>query len=227
MQELTGVKSAYPDIPAVKDVIPLFENYQKEKKAVVCGTRDFVVQDSKEGLFQGAGVGPYRAALPDVDGSPATLVKDSVQVTDRKGKGGTARDDGKGAMVGEGLKCGTVTYENGSVTLTYKDDRKPADAKELEAAYRYEGLLSSALSLHGDHANVFREVRGGKLVFHNPWGPAAHKHPKPIGAAEFVQFFESIGVNTRCRSRCADGGVAGRAGRVAWVRGGPSAGPRS
>lgn len=196
MEEITGVRSDYEAIPPVQDVIPTFEKWQKDKKAVVCGTKDFVQQNSKTGLFSGSGVGPYKAALPDVDGAPAELVKNSVEVTDKGGKGGRARDDGQGAMTGDAVQAGTVTYENGAVSLTYKDDRKPAQAGDLEARYRYEGLISSALNLHGDHAYIFQEVRDGKLLFHNPWGPAVPKQPKPVSPADFVAFFETVGVNS-------------------------------
>ncbi len=195
MEEITGTRSDYAGIPPVQDVIPTFEKWQKDKKAVVCGTKDFVQQNSKTGLFAGSGAGPYKATLPDLDGAPAELVKNSVEVTDKGGQGGRATDDGKGAIRGDAVKEGNVVYDSGSVSLTYQENKKPAKATDLEARYRYEGLLSSALNLHGDHAYIFREVRDGKLIFHNPWGPAASKHPKPVSAAEFVAFFESIGVN--------------------------------
>jgi len=119
-----------------------------------------------------------------------------VEVSDKDGHAGTARDDSKGAMKGDGLKEGTVRYDTGSVSLEYLEKSAPKNAKSLLATYRYQGLISSALNLHGDHAYIFREVRDGLLYFHNPWGPAAHKHPKGVSPSDFVRFFEKIAVNS-------------------------------
>ncbi len=195
MQAITGVRSVPEAIPAVKDVIPTFQKFQKDRKAVTCGTRDWVQQSSRKGLFSGSGDGPLAGTLTDVNGAAAELVKSSIRVSNPEGKSGAAVDDGKGKMSGGGVRSGSVAYPDGKVSLAYEKGKGPKAAADLEASYRYEGLLSSTLNLHGDHAYIFREVRDGLLYFHNPHGPAAHKHPKGISAADFVAYFETIGTN--------------------------------
>ena len=196
MEAITGVESVSGAMPSADEVVSHFEALQKDKKSVVCGTRDWVQQSSKAGLFSGSGDGPFTATLTDVDGAAAELEKNQVSVADKEGKAGTARDDGAGAMTGTNVDAGAVTYDSGAVSLTYKSGKGPAGAADLSATYRYEGMLSSSLNLHGNHAYIFREVKDGMLYFHNPWGPAAHKHPKGISAADFRSYFETIAVNT-------------------------------
>lgn len=194
MEEMTGVRSVHAAMPGTDQVLARFESWQKSKSAVVCGTRDQIDQTSVEGLLQPAGDG-FRGKLTDKEGGGASVKKSTVAIRDRKGPGGTARDDGKGALKGGSLDSGSVTYEGGNVDLVYKDGKGPAAAEDLVATYQFEGTLSASLNVHGDHAYVFREVKDGLLYFQNPWGPAASKHPKGLTPAQFRDLFETIGVN--------------------------------
>gem|GEM_PF-2042403 len=195
MESLTGVKSVRAAMPKEDDVVARFEQWQGENKAVVCGTRDWIQQTSKTGLFAGGGDGPYRGSLTDEQGKAAEIVKGTVNIRDAKGQGGTARDDSKGKLTGASVDSGTVAYDTGSTAITYKSKRGPGAPEDLEASYRFEGTLNQGLNIHGNHAYMFRGVKDGKLLFHNPWGPAAHKHPQPISASDFLSYFETIGIN--------------------------------
>lgn len=195
MEAITGVKSVSAAMPKVDDVVATFSQWQTENKAVVCGTRDWIQQTSKTGLLAGGGDGPYRGSLTDEQGKAAEIVKGTVYIKDSKGKGGTAADDKKGKLSGASVDTGSVAYDTGATALSYKQGLGPGSPEDLEASYRYEGALNQGLNVHGDHAYMFRGVKDGKLLFHNPWGPAAHKHPQPVSAAEFLAYFETIAVN--------------------------------
>lgn len=195
MEAITGVKSVRSAMPKEEDVIATFAQWHKENKAVVCGTRDWIQQSSKTGLFEGSGVGPYKGGLTDEQGMAAEVVKGTVKVKDAVGKGGTASDDKKGTLSGASVDSGSIAYDSGRASLTYKSGLAPAAAKDLEASYQFEGTLNQGLNVHGDHAYMFRGVEGETLLFHNPWGPAAHKHPKPMTAGQFREYFETIAVN--------------------------------
>ncbi len=195
MEALTGVRSARQAMPRERDVIARFEQFTAENKAVVCGTRDWIDQRRVEGLWSGEGSGPYTGTLTDKEGNDAEIVKDSVSIRDREGNSGQLRDDGDGGLTGNGLKDGSVAYDSGKTRFSYDEGKGPADPADLVTTYQFEGTLSASLNIHGNHAYVFREVKDGKLQFHNPWGPAAHKHPKPVSAREFLDLFETLGVN--------------------------------
>ena len=194
MEAMTGVRSVRAAMPRADQILDRFEGWQRDKSAVVCGTRDQIDQRSIEGLFQPAGDG-FRGRLVDKEGGGAEVKKNTVSIRDREGKGGTVRDDGKGGVSGSALQSGSVRYDGGDVELTYKDDKSPAAPADLVATYQFEGTLSSALNVHGDHAYVFREVKDGLLYFQNPWGPAASKHPKGMTPEQFRDLFETIGIN--------------------------------
>ncbi|MCB9737919.1 MAG: DUF4157 domain-containing protein [Deltaproteobacteria bacterium] len=194
MEEMTGVRSVQAAMPRPDQVLDRFAGFQREKSAVVCGTRDEIDQRSIEGLFQPAGDG-FRGKLVDKEGNGAEVKKNTVSIRDKEGKGGTVRDDGKGGIAGSGLQSGSVAYDGGSTELVYKEDRAPGAAEDLVATYQFEGTLSAALNVHSNHAYVFREVKDGLLYFQNPWGPAASKHPKGLTPEQFRDLFETIGVN--------------------------------
>jgi len=195
MESFTGVRSTRAAMPSEDKVVPMFEKWQAENKAVVCGTLDEIQQRSIEGIFEGTGSGPYRGTLKDKEGNAAEVKKNTLSIRDGEGNSGRIRDDGKGELNGSDLDNGTVNYDGGATAFTYKDDKGPAAAADLKATYEYEGTTSQDLNIHGDHAYIFREVKDGMLQFHNPWGPAAHKHPKPVTGAQFRQYFQTIGVN--------------------------------
>lgn len=194
MEAITGAKSDSPRIPAEDQVISLFEGYAKDKKAVcVCTVNN--IQERKAKLFAGADAGPYTATLPGSEGKSATVVEGSVSISDTVGKGGVARDDRQGGLSGASVASGSVTYKGGRTQLTYKDERAPASAADLEASYKYKGLVSASLNIYGNHAYMFVGVEGGKIVLANPWGSNPAWQPKPMTAAEFKTFFSSIDVN--------------------------------
>lgn len=192
MEVVTGVKSSYPSMPAEDKVIAMFETWQKEGKAVCCGSVDWIEKKSVGG-FAGAGDGPYTAKLPGSGTKAATLVEKSLRV--KGAVGGTARDVGDGAMSGPGLKEGKVTYKGADVSLTWDKDKGPKKTEDLVADYRFKRLVSEALNIYGNHAYMFVKVDGGKLHFANPWGPTESYQPKALEAKDFVKYFESIAVN--------------------------------
>lgn len=196
MQLFTGVKSVREAMPAEDDVVARFEQFQAENKAVVCGSRDEIAKRNMAGLLSGDEDGPFTGQLQNNDGAGAEVVKGSVRIRDTDGTAGTANDDRKGVLKGTHVAAGSVSYDNGSVELNYKEGKGPGTGDRLEASYEYEGTLSSSLNIHSNHAYIFREVKDGMLYFHNPWGPAAHKHPKPVSAGDFRQYFETVGVNS-------------------------------
>ncbi len=196
MQLFTGVRSVRESMPSADDVAAMFAGWQAENKAVVCGSRDWIDQRSVTGLIEGSGEGPYTGELTDKDGAGAEVMKNTVKIRDSAAGSSRIRDDGKGELTGAGLESGSISYEGGGVRFEYKEGQAPPSADTLEATYRYEGTLSSSLNLHGNHAYIFREVKDGLLYFHNPWGPAARKHPKPMTGAQFRDFFETVGVNS-------------------------------
>jgi hypothetical protein len=193
MEAITGAKSTSPEIPAEKDVIKLFANWQKEKKAVCAGTRDQVKETTAK-AFAGSGSGPYSATLV-AGGAPVKLVEKSLKVNDTSNKVAQVKDVGDGKLSGTDLASGSVTYKGARVNLTYKNGKAPASADALTADYRYEELLSQNLNLYGNHAYMFVKVEGDKLVFANPWGPNPSWQPKPISAAAFVKYFDLISLN--------------------------------
>ncbi len=195
MQLFTGVRSIRESMPSADDVVPMFEKFQTENKAVVCGSRDEIAQRNMKGLLDGSGDGAYTGQLKDHDGGGAEVTKGTVRIRDVEGEAGSARDDRKGKLTGSNVDNGSVSYDHGTVELNYKDGKGPESAEHLEASYEFEGTLSSSLNIHSNHAYIFREVKDGMLYFHNPWGPAAHKHPKPVSGEQFRTYFETIGVN--------------------------------
>ncbi len=193
MEAITGAKSTSPAIPAEKDVIKLFTSWQKEKKAVCAGTFSEVKEVTAK-AFGGTGSGPYSATLV-AGGAPVKLVEKSLKVNDTSKKVAQVKDSGAGKLSGTDLASGSVTYEGARVNMTYKDGKAPTGADALSADYRYEELLSSALTLYGNHAYMFVGVEGDKLKFANPWGPNPSYQPKPVSAAEFIKYFDLISLN--------------------------------
>jgi hypothetical protein len=195
MEAMTGAQSTFPSIPDEKDVIKLFQGFMTDKKIVTVGTKDEEEGTSSKD-FSGSAPGPYSAALKGSGTKAVEIVKNSLTVSDSGGKAKSASDDGKGKITGTDIKEGTVDYENGAVSLTYtSNDKSPAKAEDLQAQYRYEGLLSESLNVHGDHAYMFVKVEDDKIILANPWGPNPDYQPKPLTAKDFVTYFEGISVN--------------------------------
>lgn len=196
MEVITGGKSDYQSMPREEDVIKVFQSFEKDKKIVCCGTVDYIDEKATK-VFSGSAPGPFTATLKGSGEKPAQIVKNSLEIIDTGGKAGSAHDDGRGGITGSDVKEGKVTYKGGFVTVTYKSEEKsPGKPEDLEARYRYERLISDALNLYGNHAYMFVRVEGDKLIFANPWGPDPSYQPKPIGARDFLKYFESLSVNT-------------------------------
>ncbi|MBN1946048.1 MAG: hypothetical protein JW797_10250 [Bradymonadales bacterium] len=197
MMALTGGESGSIEIPSdEKELINLLKEIQKDQKPACAGSRNYMREANKEGLFAGGGSGPYTATLITAEGLPAELVKGKVSVADQGGKAGTAKDDKNGNMKGSTVQDGTVSYEGGAVSITYKNGKNPKAPADLKATYNYHGLLSKALNIYGEHYYIFRGVKSGKIILHNPWGPDPSYQPKPMTAAEFLMYFDALDVNT-------------------------------
>lgn len=199
MEALTGAASTFPRMPAPKDVIKLFQGYEKDKKAVCCGTFDSLKGTSAK-AFSGSGSGPYRAMLK-VGAKAASLKEKSLKVDDTGKKVAQVRDAGGGKLTGADLASGSVEYEGGAVELSYRAGKAPGKAEDLSASYLYHELLSDALNVYGNHAYMFVRVDGDRIVMANPWGPNASYQPKPMSASEFVKYFEDISVNAPLKGK--------------------------
>jgi hypothetical protein len=78
---------------------------------------------------------------------------------------------------------------SGDVSLKFKADAGPDDAKNLKANYQYMGMISKELNLYGPHAYVFERIDGDNVILKNPWG---FSDPVPIPLARFSEFFDLI-----------------------------------
>jgi len=77
--------------------------------------------------------------------------------------------------------------------LTYEAGKGPPSAADLQAEFRYNGLIDDMARVHGHHAYVFERVdEAGYVHLRNPWG---HAHPEPLSLAELranFSFPESV-----------------------------------
>ena len=199
MEAITGVRSR-PETVKSKDeeILADFKSFQKDGKAVVCGTLGSKHAKSQSG-FRGSGEGPYSATLMSDQGDPASIVPGSLKVADKGGKAKRAWDsDGKIL----GGATGTVAYRQGQVSLQYKSGEGPAKAEDLEAEYDWRGLLDKTAQVYAWHAYIFESVTpDGKLQFKNPWGSS---HPNPLAPADFRRLF--TGINTNAVPKEKEGG---------------------
>jgi hypothetical protein len=202
LAEITGARSQNKRPGAMKEeeVIPYFEQAKKDGKAIYAGVKDGVKSEAQT-PFSGKKDGPFTGKVTQTH-RWNEIVPGTLSITDTKGKAGTAFDEGsegdrKGSLAGDGVKDGTVHYKGDkahSLELTYDAKQGPAEAKDLQVRFDYEGVLDTTKFIIGNHAYAFEEVVGGKeLQFYNPWGTY---QPKPITPAEFLRYFDSLNTNT-------------------------------
>jgi len=206
MAELTGVRSRSKDPRRMKeaDVIPYFQNALKNGEAIYAGVRNTGTMAVQTPLA-GSGSGPYQATLAQThkwnEVEPGTL-----SIKDKAGKVGEARDQGEegdetGAIRGKDVAGGEINYKSSRLSLNYTKGKSPASASDLEVRYEYHGMLDPAKILIGNHAYAFEAVVGkDQLQFYNPWGSY---QPKPITAAEFLQYFDSLATNQAPKGKTA------------------------
>jgi hypothetical protein len=198
MAEITGGRSTFRNPASMKEseVVPYFKQAQKEGKAIYAGVVSSV-KSTQQQVLSGSGDGPFRGNVKQTH-RWNEIVPGSVTVTDTKGKAPSARDLGKegdesGKLSGRGVKAGTVGYKSSSLELSYETGKAPADARDLVVAFDYEGVVDTEGFIIGNHGYAFEGVvQGDKLQFYNPWGSY---QPKPISAATFIKYFDSIALN--------------------------------
>ncbi len=199
MAEITGGKSTFKSPSAMKEseVIPFFSQALKDKKAIYAGVVSGV-KSTQQQVLSGSADGPFRGSVKQTH-RWNEIVPGTVRVSDGKGKAPAARDvgehgDAKGSLEGRGVKSGTVGYKDSTLELTYDKGRGPADGKDLVVEYDYEGVVDLEGFIIGNHGYAFEGVvQGDKLQFYNPWGSY---QPKPITAATFLKYFDSIALNS-------------------------------
>lgn len=198
MQEMTGVKSTSKNISSMseKDVVPFFQKAQEDGLAIYAGVMNSVEQQAQTPL-SGSAEGPYTGTIKQPH-EWNEVEPGSLRIAD-KGKGGVgeAWDEGsegdkEGSIAGDHVKTGKVGYKDSNVSVTYEKGKKPADGKDLELTYSTHGVLLPSKMLIGNHAYAFDKVVGDQLQFYNPWGSW---QPKPITAAEFLTYFDSLATN--------------------------------
>jgi hypothetical protein len=199
MAEISGVRSRSksPRSMREEDVIPFFEGAMSDGLAIYAGVRDTLKSETQTPL-SGSAEGPYTGKLTQThrwnEAEHGTLT-----ITDKNYAVGTARDTGrdgerKGAIMGRDVDEGEIEYKSSQVSLKYNEGREPAAATDLEARFEYHGMLNAEKIIIGNHAYAFeRVVDGDKLQFYNPWGSY---QPKPITAAEFLQYYDSLSTNS-------------------------------
>jgi len=195
MAALTGTAASPGYVPdADADVLAQFAGYVKDHRAVVCST--IGSQDEASiGGFAGAGRGPYTLAVQH-NGEDAELVGGTVHVTDAGGKVAEVTDDGT-QLQGADLdaKGSSIVYSPASLSIAFVDGKAPAKPADLHLAASVRGLLDKTVRLHAWHSYIFEsyDPKTKLLQFRNPWGT---DHPKPITAAQFRQYFESLASTT-------------------------------
>jgi hypothetical protein len=199
MTAITGGKSSVRDPSSMKEseVIPFFTTAKKDQKAIYAGVVSGV-KSSQQQVLRGASDGPYAGKVAQTH-RWNEIVPGTVKVTDDQGKAPAARDKGKegddtGVLSGRGVKDGSVGYKDSTLEIAYDAGRGPKDGKDLRVEFDYHGVVDVQSFLIGDHAYAFdKVVDGNKLQFYNPWGTY---QPKPITAATFLQFFDTLALNT-------------------------------
>jgi hypothetical protein len=199
MQEMTGVKSTSVNIGSLKekDVVPFFRKAKADNLAIYAGVVDHV-SGGKQTPFSGGGAGPYTGTLSQAH-EWNEVVPGSVSIRDAgAGKAGRAWDTGEdgdkeGGLEGDNVKDGKVGYKDSSLSLEFSRGKGPKNPKDLEVGFQAHGVVLPSKMLIGNHAYGFQDVvNGDQLQFYNPWG--SHQ-PKPITAAEFLAYFDSLATN--------------------------------
>jgi hypothetical protein len=202
MSEFTGVRSQAKSPSSMKeeDVLPFFTQAKKDGKAIYAGVKDGKKSDVQTPL-SGKGDGPFTGKVSHThrwnEINPGT-----VSIKDGKGKAGDVWDTGSegdrtGKLDGDGVKSGSVNYKGetkDNLELTFAKGKGPAEGKDLQVQFEYEGVIDLDKFIIANHAYAFESVVEGKeLQFYNPWGTY---QPKPITPAEFLRYFDSLTTNT-------------------------------
>lgn len=198
MEEMTGVATVPSSVSALKEdeVIPFFRK-AKEAGQAVCCTSIMNQQGDKQAPLKGSGSGPYTGTLTQSHSwnhvDPGTL-----WIEDKAGKVEGAWDTGKygdntSKIEGPDTKSGQITYAGNKVELAFNDGKAPDHAEDLEATFKFRGVLNAAKLIVGWHVYTFVDiVEGDKIQLYNPWGSW---QPKPITAAEFKACFTALSTN--------------------------------
>ena len=201
MQEISGVKSLSKQPSQMKEdeVIPFFQQCEKEGRAVCVGVRDNSESDEQTPFSSSSG-NTFKGHLKQSH-EWNHVDPGSVRITDSEGKAGSARDvaakeDATGKIVGTNVDDGSIIYKGAghdNIEMTYKDGKGPSNAADLKVRFSYEGVMNVQKLIIGNHAYVFQSVVGGKEIqLYNPWGSY---QPKPVTAAEFLDVFDSLSTN--------------------------------
>jgi hypothetical protein len=200
METITGVESDRKALPPEASILEKLRGYEKAKTAVTCSsigqlgtTLQKVFREHK---------GAYSATLTTQEGLKCELVPGSLQITDSTSKKPmSARDDGKGKIVGATLQSGTVDYyDTQKVELGFKKDQQPDKPQNLDASYQFRGQLKDSLNIHANHEYTFVRVEGDRIILRNPWG---NEHPAPLTVEQFNTYFQTLQTNQAPK---ADGG---------------------
>jgi hypothetical protein len=199
MTALTGGKSTVRDPSSMKEseVVPFFSAAKRDQKAIYAGVVSGV-KSSQQQVLRGASDGPYTGKVAQTH-RWNEIIPGTVRITDDQGKAPAARDKGKegddrAALTGRGVKSGSVGFKDSTLDIAYDAGRGPKDGGDLRVEFDYHGVVDLQSFLIGDHAYAFdKVVDGNKLQFYNPWGTY---QPKPITAATFLQFFDTLALNT-------------------------------
>lgn len=197
MQEMTGVKSAPKNPASMKeaDVIPYFKKAQTDGLAIYAGVINSI-KVAQQTPFSGS-AGKYTANVAQQHEWNEIQV-DSLSITDKSGGVASARDQGEeeaktGKIVGTDVKSGEVQYKDNKVSVDYKAGKAPKTAGDLQLDFETHGVVLPSKTLIGNHAYAFSGVTAqNELQFYNPWGSY---QPKPLTAAEFIKFFDSLSTN--------------------------------
>lgn len=198
MAELTGVrsKSKSPSSMSEKEVVPYFEKAKKDGLAIYAGVKD-TMKSATQAPLAGSASGPYSGTLTQThrwnEVEPGTL-----RVTDKNNAVASARDTGSegdktASVEGRDVTKGEIDYKSSHLSVQYAKGKAPKKASDLAVDFEYHGMLDTAKTIIGNHAYAFESVVDGKLLqFYNPWGTY---QPKPITAAEFLKYFDSLSTN--------------------------------
>ncbi len=207
MAEITGVRSRSKNPSSMReaDVVPYFEGAMADGLAIYAGVRN-TMESAVQSPLRGSSEGPYTGTLSQTH-NWNQVEHGTLTISDKKGAVASARDTGqegqrKGDIVGRDVAEGELEYESSRVSLKYDEGRMPETASDLEARFEYHGMLNASKVIIGNHAYAFeRVVEGDKLQFYNPWGSY---QPKPITAAEFLEYFDSLSTNAAPANKTAE-----------------------
>jgi hypothetical protein len=194
MQMVLGKPATFRPVPGSdEELLAFLRGEQRANRPVTAGTlSNKEIDRAQAGGFTLAPDGAYvKEFTTEVNGrsSPMDIKPSSLVVTDAKGKAPQLADDGKGAILGAGA-TGTVDYANGKVRIQYESGKGPADPGDLQAVFRYSGVIDTANNVHANHAYMFERVDDqNRIIMKNPWG---NEHPSPLTPAAFRADFTTF-----------------------------------